>query len=396
MRLVPKISTPGRIAYTMIGDTLNNRNIMARYGAILALLSPTFAPIRERLSVDIRSDGSYSQEKDVNDRPWPAVKFQFDPKQNWTKSNDYTDLTTASKVAQPAEATFRIDKVLEVTPIRVDAQDWRNLEAGAQQVRDQLLSTDPVSIERAMATLNQISSAAEVRRALNLTFESSFMAPMENYVLGAINTGAGKNPLYPASAVGAAINLTLFSGEEPTTQLSDDLANLSTKTQLAGRWTVISGTSGKLQTYFRRLGWMGLNNAGIDKGKLTGESNVDVYYSDFIDATIGANHFFVIAPNAAALITFNELAKFAGSDVVNYEYSALPVPSLGIDLDLRIYKGSHLTRSYLNSTSAVDPAPFVNIAPSILYKAWTKPVGFHYPSGHDLYSVNGIFHYVGV
>lgn len=380
MKLVPKITFPGRVAYTVIADTLNNQNIMARYGALLALLGPTFGPIRERLTVDVNADGSYSQDKDVNNRYWPSLKYNFDPKQTWTKSNDFTDLTTASKVAEPLEASLLVDKVLEVTPIRIDANDWRALEQGALAVRDQLLSKDAASIAKAAAQINRISSASAVRRALNLTFESSFMAPMENYVLGALNTGAGKNPLYPASAVGAAISLTLFNGEEPTTTFSDDLANLATKVQLAGRWTIISGTSGKLQTYFRRLGYAGMNNAGLDKSKLTGDSNVDVYYSDFIDATIGANHFFLIAPNAAALITFNNLARYAGSDVVNYEYSALPVPSLGIDLDLRIYKGSHLNRTYLNSTSAIDPEPFVNIAPSVLYKMWTKPVGFHYPA----------------
>ncbi|OZI09188.1 hypothetical protein BWI93_05425 [Siphonobacter sp. BAB-5385] len=393
---VPKISFPGRLAYVAVSGTVNNKNQFRQYGAVSALRSDQNRELTKNLDPNLKEDGSLVSAEMDGAIPVPKVKYEYDPKVKWSGTNEYTDLTTGTIVAQPLTAEFALDKVRQPDPILIPAYVWRVLEQEAEKYRDQLLDDDPVEVGKAMTKIQAISSLQEVGRVIRKTIESSFFVPIETVAVNSLVTNAGKNPLYPDLDPGEAATIKLMNADDSVTvKLEDDLSNLTALTQATGPWIVLAGTGSRVRTYFNRVLKSGLNAAGIQLGEQIKEGGVEFHTSMFIDAILGPNHFFVMAPGSAALVSQQELRHYDGQTVDGYTYSTLSMPAFDLAMDLRLRESSHNKRKNAANADVVDPHPQIVMAPSLRYNIWTKPQGFHYADNTDpLYAVNGIYHYI--
>lgn len=392
---IPKISFPGRLIYAAVSGTLNNRNKFRSFGAISALRSPQNREITKNLDPQLDDSGMVSGVTDGG-KVIPTIQYEYDPKVAWGGSAAYTDIGTGAAVAQPLTATFAINKIRQANPILVKSETWRLLEKDAERYKAQLLDSSPVNFGAAVQRIAALSSAQEVARSLRNTMETSFFAPMETNVINALNTGAGKNPLYPASAAGDAISITLMNADDSiTVKLEDDMANLQAWTKSDGTWIILAGTGSKVATYFRRVLKSSNTDTGIQLGAMIKASSVEFYQSEYIDAVLGANHFFIIAPGCAAIPVIQEFRYLEGQKINDYTFASLTMPAFDFTMDLRMKEFTHQVRKDGANVDFVDPHPYITLAPSLRYNIWTKPQGFHYADTADpLYAYNGILHYV--
>lgn len=375
-----QITTPcNPILSVLVGAKKN----YGRYGGISALLSPSQKELNDDLNPKLDCNKNRFQQ---NAAGQPQVIYNYDPIRSIQVASNAISCATGQPAPQALTGTYTINRPKELGTI-ITAQEWTKFCCGAD---DYFKSAYPnIAFDsKVNAKLANLEVAGVIKRNIGQRIDADLLNPIELDVIAAINTGSGLNP---NTLSAAAQNVNLINAQGQVTENLNIIAQqIQAKMNLCeGKWILLTGTGSKVQQYMNRCNISCCNTSqGLDANAIVKQTSsyFDWYRSTAIDALLGQDVAFLIAPNSAT-------GHFMGNfDYMNKEKWGKT--SYG---NLRV-EGSYCDDAACISQAAFTPIEFgvrvreldcdngyvhpaMNVALDVQYGIFTKPTGFYYATG---------------
>ena len=389
-----------RTVIAALMHTQNNKFKMGRLGALQALLSPSFAEVRNEISpYGVQAQNGLGWKQPAGrDILVPAVTVNTYPARVVDGYDERTRDLNGEALSAPVSTEVVYDFYKEIKVNRSVAREL--YEPKAIEYMSQLL----------VGKINEIVDPryASLMDRLGVQIMQDFNAgvalPANAYILSALIARIGKNAAAPTASspsVGSPLVTvpTFESDKSLKVDFWDFIRETKDANKITGNLVMIGGT--KAVRAMNREGILSINDAGFDWSAMFGKMPVDFYFDETIDSVFGDGQCLLIDSGAAAAETFcyadfaNKFGDPTNSDDTSDSKARIAFMDLPEDNSVLANTASSFIRDVdVRSTRKRDANDFSVLTATVAMPMgiYIRPNGWFTEDNTDImHGVSGIF-----